>query len=213
MLAGLLVFSSVGFLVENLWDSRLRFNKVTFASIWGIFVINVVAGEIVPSYGLLIAIGAGLVWGLVAFAVHFARKSGSAAGASEAPMLSGEAHCSTAIRSAAQEAKLGVLGVWYHIVRAHGYIFFGTASRLHRLVKAHVASMRRRPRAEHTKMLLFDLGGVYGIDASASIIFLKSARLARGAGIELLWAGLSPTVRLAPTVAGLSDSSERRPVL
>ena len=47
-------------------------------------------------------------------------------------------HCSTATRSAAQEAKLGVLGIWYHIVRAQGYIFFGTASRLHRLTKVHI---------------------------------------------------------------------------
>ena len=202
MLSSLLVFSSVGFLIENLFDTRKKFNKVNFASIWGIFLVNVVAGEIVPSLGLLIAIAAGLIWGLIAFAVHFARKSASRAQA-RAALISGEVHCSTAIRSAAQEAKLGVLGVWYTIVVAQGYIFFGTAARLHRIVKGHVASMKRRPRAERTKTLIFNLSDVYGVDASASVIFLKSYRLVRSQGITLVWAGLSRTVETALTRSGV----------
>ena len=83
-------------------------------------------------------------------------------------------HCSTATRSAAQEAKLGVLGVWYHIVRAQGYIFFGTASRLHRLTKVHIQTNNLRPRCQRTKILIFDLSDVYGMHASlhASLIAL-----------------------------------------
>ena len=110
MLSGLLVFSAAGFLIENLIDTRHKFNRLNFASCWVIFIVNIIAGELAPSYGLLIAISTGLILGLVGFAVHYARKSGGGLGSH--PIISGEAHCSTAIRSAAQEAKLGILGVW-----------------------------------------------------------------------------------------------------
>lgn len=116
MLAGLLLFSAAGFLVENLVDTRKRFNRLNYLAVWAVFLINLIAGEYLSQFGLLIAIGTGLVWGLVAFAVHFARKSDLNA----SQTISGEIHCSTAYRSATQEAKLGVLGVWYTIFKSQG---------------------------------------------------------------------------------------------
>ena len=67
--------SYLGFLVENLWDTRTKFEKLNYGAIWVVFVINVVMGEWLSQYALLIAIVSGLVWGVFAFAVHFARKS------------------------------------------------------------------------------------------------------------------------------------------
>jgi len=40
--SGLLVFSAVGFLIENLWDTRTKFEKLNYGAIWVVFVINVV---------------------------------------------------------------------------------------------------------------------------------------------------------------------------
>jgi MFS superfamily sulfate permease-like transporter len=59
MLSGLLLFSAVGFLVENLWDTRRRFNRLNYSAIWAVFVINVLGGEYLSQFGLLIAIGTG----------------------------------------------------------------------------------------------------------------------------------------------------------
>ena len=189
MLSGLLVFSAVGFLVENLWDSRTKFQRLNFAAIWAVFLINVIMGEALPQFGLLIAIVSGLVFGLFSFAVHFARKSITT------ESISGEQHCSTAIRSASQEAKLGVLGVWYHIFAAQGYIFFGTASKLHRMFKQHVQDIGQRPRAERTRYLILDLSKVNGMDETAGVIFAKIARLASASGnIQIVWAGAAETV-------------------
>lgn len=204
MLSGLLVFSAVGFLVENLWDTRRRFARLNFLAIWAVFVINVVTGEVLPQYALLIAIVSGLVWGLFAFAVHFARKSVTTAS------ISGDQHCSTAIRSAAQEAKLGVLGVWYHIFSAQGYIFFGTASKLHRMFQAHVHDMHEKPRAERTKYLILDLSNVYGMDETAATILTKIQRLATQVSISLVWAGLADTVAKRLARAGLLGEDSRR---
>ena len=192
MLAGLLLFSAVGFLMENLVDTRHRFNRLNFLAVWAVFLINVLGGEYLSQFGLLIAIGAGLIWGLVAFAVHFARKSDLGGGSQT---ISGELHCSTAYRSVAQEAKLGVLGVWYTIFRSQGtYIFFGTASLLHRRFQAHVARDALRLRCERTKMLIIDLSEVYGIDATAGTIFNKVTRLSRKCDITIVWAGMAETV-------------------
>ena len=77
---------------------------------WAIFLTNVIAGELLPSLGLLIAIATGVVCGLVGFAAHYARKSGGGLGAT--PIISGEEHCSTAIRSAAQVSACVITG-WH----------------------------------------------------------------------------------------------------
>ena len=74
------------------------------------------------------------------------------------------------------------------------YIFFGTASLLHRRVQAHVARDAARLRCERTKMLIIDMSEVYGMDATAGAIFQKVLRLAKSKRIVLVWAGLAPTV-------------------
>ena len=109
--------------------------------------------------------------------------------------ISGEVHCSSAYRSAAQEAKLGVLGVWYTIMRLdHSYIFFGTAALLHRRFKSHIAQNALRARCERTKMIILDMASVDAMDSTAGSIFVKAQRLARSKGITLVWAGLEPRV-------------------
>ena len=37
--------SYLGFLVENLWDTRTKFETLNYGAIWVVFVINVVMGE------------------------------------------------------------------------------------------------------------------------------------------------------------------------
>ena len=101
VLSGLLVFAACGFLIENLIDARRRFHGLSFAAVWVIFGVNV-------WQGLFWAIAAGLAWATVSFAIIYARES------QINPPISGTDHCSTALRSSAQEMKLGVIGSWYH---------------------------------------------------------------------------------------------------
>jgi hypothetical protein len=37
----MLSFAACGFLVENLYDARTRFNRMSFAAVWIIFLVNV----------------------------------------------------------------------------------------------------------------------------------------------------------------------------
>lgn len=44
LLSGLLIFSAAGFLYENLIEARHKFNRYSFASIWIVWISNIVAG-------------------------------------------------------------------------------------------------------------------------------------------------------------------------
>ena len=111
-----------GFIWENLIDARRKFNRMSYAAAWVIFFVNV-------WQGLVVAIGTGLVWATVSFTVMYARKS------KLHPPISGSDHCSTALRSAAQEMKLGVIGAWcaprltsprYHALGSSAHLPLGT---------------------------------------------------------------------------------------
>ena len=48
LLAALLIFSGAGFLIEKLYDARKAFSAFEFASIWAVFITNIVAGAFLP---------------------------------------------------------------------------------------------------------------------------------------------------------------------
>jgi hypothetical protein len=98
LLAGLLIFSGTGFLVENLWDARKVFGRYEFASIWAVFIINIIAGELLPQFGLLMAIGAGFLLCFIGFTYRFAQTS------TIADPISGYDYSSTAVPHATLHA-------------------------------------------------------------------------------------------------------------
>ena len=157
LLSGLLVFSGAGFLIENLWDARKKFGRYEFACIWAVFLINMVAGELMPQFGLLLAIGAGFLLCLIGFTYRFTATCTIAA------PISGYDYSSTAVRSFSQEMKLGVLGCWYHIFPCSGYLFFGTSATLYNQFKQHVADVSLMPRPKRTKYIVFDMTEVYEV--------------------------------------------------
>mmetsp|Transcript_2425 Transcript_2425/g.4091 ORF Transcript_2425/g.4091 Transcript_2425/m.4091 type:complete len:1254 (+) Transcript_2425:103-3864(+) len=193
LLGGLLLFSALGFLVENLYAAKRQFTRKELGCVWATFILHIIAGEIAPQFGLLVALLIGLLLAALSFAVHFARRMHH--NELDLGTIPGEEHCSTAIRSASQEMKLGVLAIWYHIIQARGYIFFGSAARLYQLLKNHIKTMSRRPRPQRTKIIIWDMTEVFGIDATAGMVFVKVKRLAQRHGIQLVWAGLKHKVR------------------
>lgn len=103
LLGGLCVFAGVGFLYENLWEGRKNLNRVSFAIVWVIFLVNMVweffilqnfPDDIQPMVpGLLVVFVLGLVLSAFEFMFAFMHK------AKPLKILSGDKCCSTAIRS------------------------------------------------------------------------------------------------------------------
>ena len=174
-LAGLLIFAGLGFVIENLWDARKVYNRWDFASIWAVFLTNAIVGEFSPAFALLVALVVGCVLSAFGFAFKFARM------ATLAQPISGDYIVSSAIRSAPQEMKLGVLGCWFCVFPVQGYVFFGTASSLYTLFREHIAELSMLPPCERTKLIIVDMTEATGIDATATAVFSKvraSPRLA-----------------------------------
>ena len=197
LLAGLLVFSGAGFLVENLWDARKKYDRFAYFTIWAVFLTFFFAGELLPQFGLLFAIVVGIAISTLSFALKFAKKS------KLHDAISGYDYSSTAVRSAAQEMKLGVLGCWYHIFRLDGYIFFGTSATLYKRFKDHVDALVKIPRCERSKYIIFDMSEVDEADETALDVFSKILRLAQSSNIELVWCGLGPLLQKNFRVHGI----------
>lgn len=96
VLAGLLFQSAIDFLVEHLYDSYKKYNKLNFAAVWIMWITNVLAGEVLPAYGLLIAFAVGVLSGTIIFVVEFVNKTSGKSNAI-AKLISGDKTCSTAI--------------------------------------------------------------------------------------------------------------------
>ena len=71
LLAGLLVFSGAGFLVENLWDARKKYDRFAYFTIWAVFTFFFGrAAAAAPTFAIVVCIAISL-----SFALKFAKKS------------------------------------------------------------------------------------------------------------------------------------------
>jgi len=193
LLGGLCVFAGVGFLYENLYEGRKNMNRVSFAIVWIIFLVNFIweffilqnlpknIQPMVP--GLLVVFILGIVLSTFEFMFAFMHKA-------KPPMIrSGDECCSSAVRSEKHDTQLAVMSPWFQVFSVDSFVFFGTANNLYQQLKAHLADLKAtKPRAEQTKYLIFDLAEVTGIDSSAKDVFFKVHRLLKAEGINLVWA-------------------------
>ncbi|KAL7552508.1 hypothetical protein ACHAWF_015774 [Thalassiosira exigua] len=197
LLGGLCVFAGVGFLYENLWEGRKNMNRVSFAIVWVIFLVNFIweffvlqnlPKDIQPMVpGLLVVFILGIVLSTFEFMFAFMHKA-------KPPVIKGgEECCSSAIRSEKHDNQLAVMSPWFQVFSVESFVFFGTANNLYQQLKAHLAHQKRtKPKAERTKYLIFDLTEVTGVDSSAKNVFFKVHRLLKNEKINLVWAMSTP---------------------
>ena len=161
VLGGLLLFMGLSFLIENLYDAWFRLPILEYALVLVILLA-------VVSLGFIAGVAAGLLISAVLFAVSYARinvvKSAS----------SGVVLRSKAARSAAKQAILKRRGERIQVLQLQGYIFFGTAYDLMKLVQQHLVG--RGPLT--TPFLVIDFRNVHGLDSSAVVAFTRMRKLA-----------------------------------
>lgn len=196
LLGGLCVFAGVGFLFENLYEGRKNMNRVSFAIVWIIFLVNFIweffvlqnlPKEIQPMVpGLLVVFILGIVLSTFEFMFAFMHK------AKDPEIKYGHEVCSSAVRSEKHDNQLATMSPWFQVFSAESFVFFGTANNLYQQLKKHLADQKTgenaKPKAERTKYLIFDLTEVTGIDSSAKDVFFKVHRLLKTEGIKLIWA-------------------------
>jgi sulfate permease, SulP family len=100
----------------------------------------------------------------------------------------GETYRSNVDRPATERESLRSMGDQVQILRLHGFVFFGTVSRL-------LERVRKRAESGGLRYLLIDLRRVSGMDSSAVMMFRKVARLEASAGFELILTDVPEALR------------------
>ena len=166
---GLVAEMALGFLLEWLYGSWRRLPPAEFLVLILVFATVVV-------FGFMEGIALGMAAGVALFVIRYS-KIGVAR-----DVLSGTTYHSNVDRAEAQQALLHEFGDEIHILRLQGFVFFGTANALVRIVRKRVAQTAKRP----LRYLLVDFHLVTGMDASAVVSFAKLAQYAEDSEFTLV---------------------------
>jgi SulP family sulfate permease len=175
IVGGVLVFLGLAFIVEWVFDKRRSLPVGEYA------VVLVILATIAYR-GFLPGVVIGLVLAVVLFAVNYGRTE------LVHEVGFGDTYHSNVDRPPAERAALRTLGERVQILRVHGFVFFGTASGL-------LERIRKRVEAGPLRFLLLDFRRVTGVDASAVVSFVKATQFAKANGFELVFAGVSESVK------------------
>jgi len=193
IVAGVLMFLGLAFIVEWVWDMRKVLPRVEY-----LVVLVILAGIIAK--GFLPGVALGLVLAIALFVFRYGRIE------LIREVAFGETYRSNVDRPADELAALRAAGDQVQVLRVTGFVFFGSANNL-------LERVRRRLQAGRLRFLVMDLQRVTGLDSSAAAAIRQVAYAAQAHGFELVVAGASERVRDRLALAGVvADDGVASPV-
>jgi len=187
VVAGLLGFIALSFVVDWLWDTWRRMTRVEWLLAAGIALSITVFGFL-PGVGLGIALTAG--W----FIVQYSRVSGLR-------RLRDATYLRSNVELSDDEvAQLERTGRQVVIAEPEGFLFFGTGDSIVRQVAERVDAVGAR-------FVILDFTMVTGADSSAAAALGQLVRRARRGDVEVIWCGVRPPVRRALAELLVEDGS------
>ena len=206
-----LLFASLGFLVDNLWDTRNKMNVYDFATVWVILIVNAITG-------LLQAVLVGIVMAAFTFAYQYGQTTVIQS------LISGDQFQSGIVRasflgirnllcfskthdarplspspadpgSTAEAQKLEHLGFLYVIVRLQRFLFFGSAAQVEDLVYT-LLEQAAEEAAMHKKLryILIDWTDVDGIDFTACNTIFTMLKKVESYNVMAIFTGMDEEV-------------------
>jgi sulfate permease, SulP family len=167
VLGGLLIYLGADQLHKWIVQSRRRLSFTEYLSLLAIIVIIV-------QWGFVAGILIGVVIGCATFALSASRIESIKYG------FDGSEYRSSLDRSRDDQAVLSTHGDKIQGLNLQSYLFFGSANRLYRHVKA---LLEQQPECQ---FLVFDFKLVTGIDSSAAYSFAQIKRTAHDRGVQLV---------------------------
>ena len=186
IVAGMLIFVGLSFIVEWLWDRRRSLAPVEY----GVMLLILLT---IAAKGFLPGVVVGLVLAVVLFAVSYGRVEL----VREVPF--GDTYRSNVDRPAAQRAALRSMGDRVQVLRVNGFVFFGSANGL-------LERIRKRVEEGGMRFLVIDLRRVTGVDSSAVVSFVKVIHLGESHAFELVFTGASEQVRRQLARGGVEEA-------
>ncbi len=177
VLGGTIVVIGAGFLVDVLYDGWRRLERSDYFVAVGMLVV-------VAVFGLLTAVGVGLVASVVIFAVNYARTDVVYQEATGSDLGS------NVERSTRQTMVLREKGEQIWVLKLRGLIFFGTAYSILERIQRRLED-GTSPR---TRFLVMDLRRVRGLDGSAEMVFQRFLRFAREQRCIVLLSSVTPSI-------------------
>ena len=178
VLAGLLLYLGLAFLVEWLYDAWFKLSRAEYAIVASILLVIMLVG-------VLQGVALGLFLAVVLFVISYSRIS------VVKHVLSGSSYRSNVDRPWPERQILRSRGAWIHILELQGFVFFGTASNLLDQVRRRIEN----PSLPAPRFVVLDFRQVSGLDASAVLSFARMRQLAQAQGIVLVLTHLSGQVR------------------
>jgi SulP family sulfate permease len=187
IVGGILVFLGLSFIVEWVWDKRRLLPPREYA-----VVLVILLGIIV--WGFLTGVVIGLVLAVLLFVISYGRIE------LVREVAFGETYRSNVDRPADERAELRGLADRVQILRASGFVFFGSTNRL-------LERIAHRIEGSPPRFLVVDLRRVTGVDSSAVVSFVKVMRLAEAGGFEVIFTSASDPVRAQLAQGGVVESA------
>jgi len=181
----------ISFMAEWLVDSYKLLPLMDYLLIWVMLII-------IATVGFLQAIGAGVVIAALLFVVSYGGVSGVGSA------ISGVNLHSQVARSKRHKRVLAEKGSQIHILRLHGYIFFGSIQRVLQNVRERMSAKDAQP----LKYLILDFRRVTRLDSSAVFGLTRLKQLTESDGIAMTWSDLSGNVRRQLENNGLIKDGE-----
>lgn len=190
LVAGLLFFLGLGFLAEWAWDSRRKLP-------WADYLVVLLILAVVGTAGYL----AGVAFGLVAAVVLFIHSYSRVGAVNRA--LTGAEQPSNVERPLSHERLLRECGAEIHLLKLHGFLFFGTANGLVREIRRRCAD----PQLPKLRYVILDFRRVTGLDSSTTLSLSKVRLDATSRGFLLVFSTVAGEVRRQLSLGGFETET------
>jgi SulP family sulfate permease len=177
VLAGLLLYLGLTFLVEWLYDAWFKLSRAEYTIVVSILIV-------IMFVGVLQGVGLGLALAVVLFVVSYSRIS------VVKHELSGSSYRSNVDRPWADRQTLRRRGDWIYILELQGFVFFGTAS----ILLDQIRNRIERPNLAAPRYIVLDCRRVSGLDGSAVMSFVRMGQLAQSREFVLVFTHLSDAI-------------------
>ncbi|NJN86996.1 MAG: SLC26A/SulP transporter family protein [Leptolyngbyaceae cyanobacterium SL_7_1] len=178
VLGGMLLFLGLGFLVEWIYDARLKLPKIDYLLMLLILLVMALVG-------FLEGVGLGLAIAIILFVINYSQINVAKYA------FSGVSYQSHAARSLQEQRVLRQEGDQTYILDLQGFLFFGTASTLLNQIQHQLQRTTESP----IKFVILNFRSVAGLDSSAVLAFEKLKQIAQKQSFQLVFTQLSAPIQ------------------
>ncbi len=184
----MLLFIGLDFLYAWVWEGWFKLPKTDYLLVLMILIV-------IGIFGFLQGVGAGVIIAVMIFIVQYSRID------VVKQFLTARNFQSKKERAAPFRWLLAKKGDQVHILKLHGFLFFGTANNLYTRVRRRAYD----PSLPPLRFLILDFRLVSGLDSSALNSFQRMRQLAETQGFTLVFTHLAPQTRNQLAQAGLDQ--------